>query len=262
MNDHAHTPRDPAQLPTGLPRQIQPPAAPGNQPTVPPETPPEPAATGEPPPELLALTSLDTRAGLRRMGGKADAYRKQLRRFREHYADAVDELQRLMTQQGAAPAHAWCHTLKGITGNLGATALYETLGTVDRQLRLGTLPDTALLERLRTRLREVIDDIDRLGPDAGPIHAPATEPLTSAALRTRLEPLAEALEYDLGAVESLLAQLHAGTRGTPWEGALAAIAAQAEVFAIDEALTAIILLQKQLLTDNPRSRGSEDPGDC
>ena len=33
---------------------------------------------------------------MRRIGGKADAYRRQLRRFREHYADAVGKLGQLV----------------------------------------------------------------------------------------------------------------------------------------------------------------------
>jgi hypothetical protein len=51
---------------------------------------------------------------VRRIGGKVDAYRKQLRRFREHYSDAATSCSgwRLSDVQ---QAEEYCHALKGVT---------------------------------------------------------------------------------------------------------------------------------------------------
>ncbi len=65
-------------------------------------------------------------------------------------------------------------------------------------------------------------------------------------MRDLVERLAQALNYDLGAAEPLLAELRAGVGGTALEPEIAAIAAQVEVFAIDEALARLQAVQAQL----------------
>ena len=71
-------------------------------------------------------------------------------------------------------------------------------------------------------------------------------PLAPDQLRARLEHLTQALRYDLGAAEPVLADLRAGVSGTLLEPEIAAIAAQIDVFAIDEALTQLSTLQAHL----------------
>ena len=207
---------------------------------------PPSSKAGELPLDLLALPSLDAREGVRRIGGKAEAYRKQLRRFREHYADAVSQLQRLATEQGASSAEAYCHALKGVTGNLGATALYEKVMDIDAGLKQGIRPDAAAFAEMETLLQAVMDDIDRLSARAVAPPAPAAKPLNPVALSERLERLAYALDYDLGAAEPLILELRAGVSGTPLEPDIAALAAWIDVFAIDEALTQLRTLQERL----------------
>lgn len=198
------------------------------------------------PADLLALTSLNSRDGIYRIGGNPLAYRKQLRRFRDHYPNAVDELQRLVTEQGTAAAAAWCHTLKGLTGNLGATVLYAAVTAIDAQLRLGKRPNAADLATLRERFQEVMRDIDHLDPAAPDTPASTATPLTAHAVRTLLQRLADALEYDLGSAEALITELSAGVRTTALETEIAAIAASAEEFAIDEALAQLSDVRKRL----------------
>jgi two-component system, sensor histidine kinase and response regulator len=193
------------------------------------------APVAEFPPDLLALGSLDTREGVRRIGGKVDAYRRQLRRFRENYADAANHLQRLTSGKNLRQATDYCHLLKGITGNIGASALYDQITVIDAELKQEKFPDAIELDQLSQLLHKVMSDIDTL-------MAPPTQPAQSSAaaldpeqLRTALERLSEALNYDLGRAESVLAELRTGTAGSPWAPQITAIAAQVEVFDIDAA---------------------------
>lgn len=196
------------------------------------------------PPDLLALASLNAGEGIRRMGGKPEAYRKQLRRFRERYNDMVDELQRLMTEQGLQPAADYCHALKGVTGNIGATALYEKVSELNARFKQGQSPDAAMLAAMRLLAQTVMQDIDSLAAD--PESIAFTPPMNPDQLGERLKRLADALEYDLGAAAPLLMELRDGAKGTPLAPRIAAIAAQVEVFAIDEALLQINDLQQHL----------------
>ena len=198
--------------------------------------------TGEIPSDLQALTSLDTREGVRRIGGKADAYRKQLRRFREHYSDAATQLQRLAAERDVQQAEEYCHALKGVAGSIGAQALYEKVAAIDVRLKRGALPEADELDAMRTLLEQVLHDIASLDSgSAAP--TPAATPLAPDRLRDRLERLAHALAYDLGAAEPLLAELREGVAGTSLETSIASIAALVDVFDIDTALEQLSALE-------------------
>ena len=217
---------------------------------------PEQSATTEAvlkvcPAGLLALSSLDTKQGVQRIGGNVEAYRKQLRRFREHYPDAVAELQRLVSERGFQPAEDYCHALKGVTGNIGATALYQSIVGIDSQLKQGKLPEPAWLDAMQQQLLLVINDIDSLAakPD---LPLSSARPLSRAEILDRLDRLADALAYDLGAADALLSELRAGISGHEIESAMGEIAAKTDVFATDEALALLSSLRSHLLaeTDN------------
>ena len=239
MNDHVTKPVAPDILMAVLARWLPPQQQADTADTA---VPAAPAGTGFPP-DLEALTSLHAREGVHRIGGKVEAYRKQLRRFREHYADAADALQRLLGAGAALQALEYCHMLRGVTGNLGAMALCEQVGAIEARLGQGALPDAQALAVLRTRVHEVIADIDSLGASSTPAPLPALGP---EQLRERLVQLVHALEYDLGAADALLADLLAGVRDTPLAPEISAIAAHIDEFSLDEALRQLRQLQERL----------------
>ena len=229
MNDHLTKPISPDHLIDVLSKWIRLPQ--GRRTSIP------AAPVADFPPDLLALSSLDTREGVRRIGGKVDAYRRQLRRFRENYGDAANHLQRLTNEKDLRQAADYCHLLKGITGNIGASALYDQVAAIDAELKQETAPDTARLDQLERLLQQVMNDIDSLAVSPtlpAEIGAPALDP---EQLRAALLRLSEALNYDLGHAETLLAELRAGVAGSPLAPQIAAIAAQVEVFDIDAAQT-------------------------
>jgi signal transduction histidine kinase/DNA-binding response OmpR family regulator len=246
MNDHVTKPISPERLMASLARWIRPRGERHGPPTgVPP-----PAPVNELPQDLLALAGVDVREGVRRIGGKVEAYRRQLRRFREHYPDAIAELRRLLAAEGTGPAEDYCHALKGVSGNLGAQALYQSVSAIDGLLKQGQSPATEMLGRAEQQLQALIRDIDGLGGSPIPALPGLPQPLSGAALRAVLARLAQALEYDLGAAEPLLQELRAGVAGTPLEAGVADLAAKIDVFDIDAALAQL----RQL--DNTAAEGT------
>jgi two-component system, sensor histidine kinase and response regulator len=236
MNDHVTKPVAPERLMAVLAKWIKP----GS---FKPDRAPAPALPAAPralPPDMLALTSLDALEGVRRIGGRVEAYRKQLRRFREHYPDAVSGLQRLLAAGEIQGAEEYCHALKGITGNIGAMALFEQISAIDNRLKQGETPDVATLEALRAALHQVMQEIDHLGATASQTPSTTAPPLTDGQILDTLDALAHALEYDLGAAEPLLVELRAGVREPRWAEDIAAIAVHVDHFDID--------LAKPLLT--------------
>ena len=193
---------------------------------------------------LPELVSFDVAQGVRRIGGNVEAYRRQLHRFREHYATAADELQRLFDTQGAAAAEAYCHALKGVCGNLAADELFAEASEFDARLKQGKAPEPGQLQRLREGLHQAMTEIDTLGP-ALP-EAPAAAALGKDAVLAKLAALAVLLDSDLGAAEQPLNELRAGTAGGELEQAVAEIAAKVDIFAIDEAQQMIQSLRDRL----------------
>ena len=239
MNDHVSKPIAPERLMATLAKWVDVSGRPGaaRSAATPAAAPPEAF-----PDDLRALASLDAREGVRRIGGKAEAYRKQLRRFREHYADAVAELRRLAGQADLHAAGVLCHTLKGVAGNIGAHALHATLALLDGHFKRGERPEDDALDSAETQLRLVLRDIDGLAPSPPP--PPPAAPLTPERRAELLDRLAHALEYDLGAVEPPLAELRAGSAGAPWETDVTALAEKVDMFDIDAALALVASLRE------------------
>ncbi|MDO8284724.1 MAG: response regulator [Rhodoferax sp.] len=239
MNDHVTKPVAPDRLMAVLAKWVQLPAhrRGARLPT---------PATADLPPELLALASLDAREGVRRIGGKVDAYRRQLQRFREHYAHAVDELERQASVSGLRAAQDYCHVLKGVVGNIGAVALFDKVAEIDALLKQGQHPQAEAMASLRMRLQDVMRDIDHLAVMSKPTPTRAAAPLTPNQVRQRLDALRDALDYDLGSAEPLLAEMRAGVVDTVLASDIAALAARIDVFDIDAAQTLLSQLQERL----------------
>jgi len=206
---------------------------------------------GELPADLAALGGVDAGEGVRRIGGKPDAYRRQLHRFAEHYRDAVDELRRIAAQSGPEQAGQYCHALKGVVGNLGAQALFEQVAAAEACFRQGRHPDEAAFDRLRGTLQQVVAEIDGLGGQASSASGVAAAPLGPEQLRALIDELDHALRYDLGAAEALVETLRGAVAGTPLAADVAALAERIDVFDLDAALTQLHRLQVQRLDDTP-----------
>ncbi len=243
MNDHVTKPVDPDRLMAVLAKWVHP-ATSGAMPRTP--ALPEAVRDNSYPADLLALTSLDAAQGIRRIGGKHEAYRKQLRRFRERYPDAISELRRLAETRGLQEAEDFCHALKGVCGNIGATDLYAALENIDLLLKQGIQPPPATLDAATALLNTVSADIDSLNNAPAMIDHAAARSLNAEEIRAQLDRLAAALEYDLGAVEPVLAELRAGTRGQPMEAKISEMAAQVDLFAIDEATALLKTIREGL----------------
>ncbi len=196
------------------------------------------------PPDLLALGSLDARAGIERIGGKAEAYRRQLRRFRDGYGGAAARLRAMLDGDERENAENYCHALLGVSGNIGATALFAQLTAISGQLRAGARPPAAELDAMAAGLAALVADIERVA--AAPFAAPAAAVLPLASVLALITELETALAYDLGRAEALLAELAAGMHGTGAAAAVAAIGASADSFAIDTAIAQAKALRKQL----------------
>ncbi len=233
MNDHITKPIAPDRLMAALSKWIPLPSQRSGKRRPVPDVVKSPVASL--PGDLQALVHINAQDGLRRIGGKADAYRKQLRRFRQHYADAVLKVREFVASGDRQGAEEFCHSLKGVTGSVGAQSLYDIVTSIDDQLKQDIAPDDVILDEAEERLQHVLREIDGIAKDDALPPPGVAEPFSPPLVRKYLSQLTQALESDLGAAEPILAQLRTGTRGTRIEQEISAIAALIDDFEIDAA---------------------------
>ncbi|WKJ88885.1 response regulator [Methylomonas montana] len=243
MNDHITKPIDPDRLLQALATWVPLPLdrAAGEQPA-------PTASVSVYPDDLQTLTCLDIVQGIRRIGGNADAYRKQLYRFREHYPDVVAEIRGLINAGELRQAEERCHALKGVSGNLGAVELFEAAAGVDIVLKQNEIPPTEHLQRMEVLLQRVVSEIQALQTveTANAVMASSgSEQVVKADMAADLAKLSLLLETDLGAAETLLEQLRLRMVGCEYQPLFEDVAKKIDRFAIDDALSQLAELRQK-----------------
>jgi PAS domain S-box-containing protein len=163
-------------------------------------------------PELADLPGIDTEGGITRMGGSVKSYLRLLEKFEENQAGAVKEIEEAVDGGDGEAAVRLAHTLKGVSGSIGADSLQSLAAEVESALK-------ADASQLPEELGETARELDRVlglirglsGPGAGAAAKPKTLPDD---LMLRLRQLMEKLEeYDSEAEDVLLGIL-ADVKGT------------------------------------------------
>jgi signal transduction histidine kinase/DNA-binding response OmpR family regulator len=141
-------------------------AAPDDQPAPPPAQPTPP--TDESP---TRLPGIDLDQGLKRVGGKRELLHRQLRLFREQYADAPEILTHHLEQGDDEAAAAYAHALKGAAGVLGINAVADAAARVETACRDDAAEDArSALSAFTDALRTACESIDTGLPET-PGHA-------------------------------------------------------------------------------------------
>jgi two-component system sensor histidine kinase/response regulator len=143
MNDHLVKPIDPEDLASLALRWLRPRAA--RQ---------APAASDELP---QGIDGLDIAAGLARMAGKKLLYGAMLRRYVASQSTAVAQIREAFALGDGEAAQRLAHTLKGVSGSVGATLVQQRAHALEEALR-----DAVPQDELRLRLIEVEQPLSAL----------------------------------------------------------------------------------------------------
>ena len=129
MNDHVAKPIDPDALFHTVRRWLKP----GVEATA--AHPPTDAGSHEAEPALPAISGLDVAGGLRRVAGNRKLYRDLLDQYVAGQADAPAQIRTALAAGDQATAERLAHTLKGVSGNIGATAIQPLAAELEQVLR-------------------------------------------------------------------------------------------------------------------------------
>lgn len=170
MNDHITKPIDPNHLMKVLSQWLP------ERSVVPEDAfPVDPAPNKDEDASLPKLEGIDTQAGLSRVRGNEELYRKLLVNFAMESNSIFERI--LKTINGNSPENALVdiHQLKGTAGNLGARKLHAVLGKMEVTLETGGPLREELISEYRAEKKSIINSILSAFPQKESTSASTTE---------------------------------------------------------------------------------------
>jgi HPt (histidine-containing phosphotransfer) domain-containing protein len=121
----------------------------------------------------IIIEGLDTEEGMRRIGGKKDAYLKLLGTFVKNYNDLSQRMAPMVEHHQLAELAVLLHTLAGVCGNIGAKEIYSVVYPLSHGLKavsqesgkLLNIPQTKQLEWIMQQVSDLIKNISKNLPD-------------------------------------------------------------------------------------------------
>ena len=171
MNSHIDKPIEPDILYATLGQFFNAPAAPVQHNQI--LAPISQSQMKTPPPVIVGL---DTIAGMRRSAGKPDLYRQMLSSFTNDFANFGSDLTAMLEQELWGDAERHAHTLKGLAGTIGATALQATVKNLETacKSRLRLDANTAL-EKVQQNLLPLVNVLQQYLPSQFPETVPIAQ---------------------------------------------------------------------------------------
>jgi two-component system sensor histidine kinase/response regulator len=132
MNDHVSKPIEPQVLYRTLARWFRPATKTMPRAGV---RPAPPEAGGDS--QIPVVAGVDTASGLRRVAGNRRLYLNLLRKYSEGQSGTADAIKLALKRGDRELAERLAHSLKGVSGNIGAQAVQESAAEVERAVRTG-----------------------------------------------------------------------------------------------------------------------------
>ncbi len=155
MNDHIPKPIDVSFMFETMAKWIRPDTAPEQTNIL------EPRKAAEI--KIPKLEGVDIEASLDRLQGNQQLYVKLLTRFSQHYHNFDEQLRDALAEKNGEPAVRLAHTVKGLAGNIGASALESIAARAEGELEEGNCSDKTL-ESLCLSVKQLQEQLVPLSP--------------------------------------------------------------------------------------------------
>ena len=157
MDDHVTKPIDPDQLFSSLVNWIKP-----GQREIPEHLIQQKAGKEKKEEDILLMDfpGIHVEKGLKRLGGNKKLYKNILIKFHTEYTDAVQQIKDALDQKDYELAQRLAHTVKGVSGNIGAEDLQKISGELEASIKNGQEDQhEGLLESFGKQLTIVTDSL-------------------------------------------------------------------------------------------------------
>jgi two-component system, sensor histidine kinase and response regulator len=199
----------------------------------------EESLTSTPSPKTFPLLAgIDTKRGLATTRGNEQLYRKLLTKYEAGQSNFVEEFKASLEGQDADAPQRLAHTLKGVSGNIGALKVQEASKTLEAACKEGKSENelSSLLSKVEEHLLEVLDSLSSFLTQESEIENPNIESLPQEEIDQALLEIRALLEEDdadaVDKVDELVSALPSGNlRST-----LVKVKSSCEGYDFDEAL--------------------------
>lgn len=190
MNDHVAKPIDPQALFLTIARW-----APQTRTRTPGQpdagSMPVPGAHSEPEAMIPENTGLDMKLGLRRVAGNLSLYRKLLRQYVSGQAGAAASIREMLKNGDTTSGSRIAHSLKGVSGNIGATVIADIAAAIEAAIRAQRQSDEILvmLDTLEIEFAALSQSIQEYLPGEPVAIGPSQRKTLGVVLITELQQL-------------------------------------------------------------------------
>ena len=167
------------------------------------------------------------------MGGSVKSYLRLLEKFAENQADAIAQIKRAVDQEDGEAAVRLAHTLKGVSGSIGADALQQAAAEVEAALKADSSALPEGLTQTALELDRVLGLIRGSG-DAGGKEKEVANALPQD-LVARLRELMEKLEEYDSEAEDVLFGILDDVKGTDVHDLLQGVRKQISAYDMEAA---------------------------
>lgn len=234
MNDHLPKPFEPPQLYEMLLRWL-----PDGDPVAPPRNAPPPEQAPAGPRALPNAPGIDTRQGIRNVGGRVEVYVRLLATFAERHKEDVERLREQLDVGDRETARRTAHSLKGSAGSLGLSMLHGACAKLEQAIAASEGMETlaGLIASAEEHLDAVCTAIDAARPAAGD-ETPADGETAPEAVPAILDELETLLASDDPRASAHL-QAHAAQFRSSLGGRFATLRSQIDEFDFVAALATL-----------------------
>ncbi len=235
MNDYVTKPIDPSALYEVLVKWIKPMSR-----ALPKEYVPINTEAQDDEQTLPILSGIDVQTGVMRVGGSIQRYKELLVKFSDNQRDAGDRILKAMEAGDREEAIRGAHTLKGVSGNIGAMALHEKAQALEAALKRddpARWPDA--LAAMTMSLEQTCQTLQTVSEEKPRPPAEATVEVDKDALGDRLIELRQYLMESDTEAKSVLDEILEMVRGTEQEAGFSNIHRAVSGYAYEKALEAL-----------------------
>ena len=200
-----------------------------------------------------SVPGINLRWGLERVGGNRQLFQKLLGDFLSHHGNDLEELEKMLVVADREGARRLVHTLRGVAGNIGATAVQAEAARLESDLTQAKadLP-AALPEAFVSAFSTLLSGLTQLEQQADTRAMPEQESadLKSIDSKALLHHLEQLLEEGDPQAKELIPQLQTALPQRALKDTLQQLGELVDSYDFDRAQEQLVLLSK-ILTDIP-----------
>ena len=191
---------------------------------------------------LPAIPGIDLTSGLERVKGNVALFRTILLNFRQTFDSAPDKLKAFLDANDRASAQRLVHSIRGVSGNIGAESLLQAAENLDSSLLQAARRIPArLLDAFHRELGRVLASIESFGRefDAQAQESPSDKARDLEHISRLMKELANLLEKSNSRARHALIELKAALHGPGIEEGMKSLDLAMQRLDKDEALLAL-----------------------